>query len=85
MGIEVLATELKYFEQRRSELVQTNGGQIALIKGQELFGMFSNNVDAYREGIARFGSKPFLLKYVSAVDAVQNAPALALGLMHANL
>lgn len=86
MGIEVLKKELEFFQKEREILLKDHAGKLALIKDQKVVGVFDSFGEAYSKGLELFGVAPFLIKQVVAQDErMQQAPALALGLLHAHL
>lgn len=85
MGLEVIRNELNFFERVKDELLKTQRGKFALIKGEELVGTFTTAAEAYREGIRRFGKEPFLIKPVVEIEEEQRVPAMSAHLIHANL
>lgn len=80
-----LETELQYFQRVKQELLKTHAGKFALIKGEELVGVFDTPANAYDEGVKRFGREPFMIKRISETEEVYRNQALALGLMNARL
>lgn len=78
-----LEIELKFFEQHRKEWLEHHAGKYALVKGEELRGVYDTQEAAYAEGVATFGIEPFLIKQVLPEDEVHHLPAYHLGLMHA--
>ncbi len=80
----VLAQELEYFEQNREEFLKHYDGQFALVKGSELHGTFTKEVEAFEAGVELFGTAPFLIKQVLESDTLAQVPALTLGLISAH-
>lgn len=78
-----LAEELRFFETNRAEWLKTYRGKWVLIKGSELIGTFDNYEAAYQEGVAKYGTQPFLVKQVLEDDVVDQMPAVVLGLIRA--
>mgnify|MGYP000617676323 CR=1 FL=1 len=62
--MKALDTELKTFNSCRPLLASKCHGDFALIKDNELIGLFSKQYDAIAEGYRRFGNVPFLVKEV---------------------
>ena len=85
MSVDVLKKELQHFEKVKADLLKTNQGQFALIKGEELLGTFSTMEEAYKQGMDRFGVEPFLIKQIVEIEEKQKIPALTSYLIHANL
>ena len=63
-----LAKELEVFENHREELVAKADGTYVLIRGDELGGVFDDEMEAIHHGWQRYGAVPFLVKRVAAVD-----------------
>lgn len=82
MGLEV---EYKFFKSKRREWLELYRDKYVLVKGEELFDVFSSLNDAYRDGIRRFGNQPFLVKKVTGEETKEKIPVLTLGLIHAHL
>lgn len=80
-----LAEELRYYQEKRSDLLQHYKGKFVVIKGTELFGPLDTAEAAYEKGLEEFGNVPFLIKRVEESEAPVRLPALTLGLMHAEL
>jgi len=76
---ESLKEELDFFETLREELLKTNTGQYALVKGKEFFGAFTTEEEAYNEGVSKFGTEQFLVKQVTAEDVIYKISALHVG------
>ncbi len=85
MSVDAIKKELQYFEKIKADLLKTNKGQFALIKGEELLGTFSTMEEAYKQGVDRFGVEPFLIKQIVEIEEKQKIPALTSYLIHANL
>ena len=79
-----LETESEFFEQHRAEWLGGYEGKFALIRGQELAGVFDTPEAAYEAGIEKWGNVPFLVKQILPEDRVEQAPALVYGLLHAH-
>jgi hypothetical protein len=58
-----LKEEIEHFNSMLSEWLQHYEGQYALVKDHKLFGTFTPEVEAYKEGIKLFGNKPFLIPH----------------------
>ncbi|HUP61674.1 MAG TPA: hypothetical protein VNA69_14785 [Thermoanaerobaculia bacterium] len=65
-----LETELRYFDEHRSELLREAAGKFALVKGEKLIGVFDSETAAIRHGYETLGNVPFLVKQVAEVDTV---------------
>jgi len=51
IDIEAIRKEWSYFEKIKGEMLKTQKGKFALIKGEELVGTFTTTEEAYREGV----------------------------------
>lgn len=80
-----LENELKFFESKRAEWLEKYKNKFVLIKGEELIDVFDTMGDAYNAGVKKYGTQPFLIKRVSEEEQVETSPALALGIINANL
>ena len=65
---DILESELKAFEQHKSELIGSSKGKFALVKGNTVVGVFDAEMDAIRQGYERFGNVPFLVKQIVEVE-----------------
>lgn len=79
-----LEQELQFFKSKRDEWVKMYVGKFALVKGQELIGVFDTPDAALSEGVKRFQAEPFLIRQINANEPEIYIPALALGLIHAH-
>ena len=76
-----LETEVRHFETVREELVRTHDGQFALVKDDQLEGVFTTFVEAYEAGVRRHGTKPFMVRQIAAEDTAVLLPALNAGVI----
>ena len=61
----MLEKELKYFRQIKDELrAKHSDGGFAVIKDEQLLGVWQNRNDALKEGIEEYGDNPFLVKNI---------------------
>ena len=74
-----LESELRYFNERRSELLQEAPGKFALVKGETLVGVFGSETEAIRHGYRTLGNVPFLVKKVTEVDIPLNFTSFHIG------
>jgi hypothetical protein len=81
----MLEQELTFYEEHRRELCALHAGQFALVKGEELIGVFSTMQEAYRQAIERFGNIPVLIRQILPADPPHGIPAFTQGLLHARL
>ena len=78
-GAAELESELQYFEAHRAELVESARGKYALIKGDQLGGIYVDRNEAIRAGYEQFGNEPFLVKEILEVDIPLNFTSFNLG------
>ncbi len=71
--------ELDYFERERMQLLSRAKGKFAVIKGEELIGVFDTEMDAVRAGYRRLGNEAFLIKHIVEADIPLNFTAFNLG------
>ena len=84
MADSQLETELAYFEAHRSEWLQHHEGKFALIRGENLAGVFDSWENAYESGVRKWGNVAFLVKQILPRDPVETVPALTYGLINAH-
>ncbi len=84
MKTDLLINEYKYYQSVKSKLMEESEGKFALIKGQELFGLFDTDMDAYQVGVSKFGNAPFLIIRVANEEENYWIPTLELGLLNAD-
>lgn len=79
--------EQAYFEAHRAELLQHHSGKYALIKDDQLAGVFDTEQAAYEAGVHQFGLESFFIKLVvdDQGNQVSYFPALQSGLINAHL
>jgi len=65
-----LERELETYRAKLSELT-ANEGKFVLICGDQVVDIFQTYEDAIKEGYAKFGLTPFLVKQIQAVERVQ--------------
>jgi hypothetical protein len=80
----VLEQERDFYDAHLQEWLGSSAGRTALIKGQELIGMFDTIEDAIREGGRRYGLQSFLVRRVENRQEPVNIPALMFGLLSAD-
>lgn len=81
--VMVLRDEIDFFNSHLEEWLQHYEGKFALVKNQQLIGTFTQDTEAYKEGVSRFGNAPFLIKRISRMEKIEKLPALALGIIRA--
>ena len=59
-------------------------GQFALIKGDQLVGVFSTEDEAFNVGVAKLGNVPFLIQSIQVNEEFIQQPALAVGIISAH-
>lgn len=68
-----LKKELSKFREVQTELLADNpNGGYAVIKGNELMGVWKDRSDAIRIGVEKFGNTTFLVKNIRDEDRVVN-------------
>jgi len=81
---ETLRKERQYFLTIKADLLKQSAGKFALIKDQELVGVFDTDADAYKVGLGKFGNVPFLIVRIQEAEERSWIPILQLGLLRAN-
>lgn len=84
MSTNLLSDEYKYYQTIKLKLLEESEGKYALIKGQELLGLFDTDMDAYQVGVSKFGKAPFLIIKVANEEESYWIPTLELGLLNAD-
>ena len=80
----MLDAERKVFGERLPELLGKCPGKFAVIKGEEIIGIFDTLEEALAEGARRFGGESFLARRVETSPPEVSVPALTFGLLSAN-
>jgi hypothetical protein len=80
----MLEKERKFFDDNRAKWLQECPEKFALVKDEELIGMFDNQKDALIEGARRFGNQSFLVREVAESEDLIYIPALTLGILRAD-
>lgn len=78
---QALLEELHFFEKNKKDYLKHYEGQFVLIKGKEFIGSYTNEEEAYKVGVEKFGNVPFLIKQVVKDEPINAIPALMLGLV----
>lgn len=78
-------TELAYYTEHKAELLQHHENQFVLIRENEFGGAYSNDAEAYKAGLQKFGNVSFLIKRVTEEEEVVRFPALTLGALNAHI
>jgi hypothetical protein len=79
-----LAVELAYFQSQKSEWLKHHENQFALVKDQQLLGVFSTQREAVEAGLTRLGNVPFLVMQILQSEPLATNPSLLLGLLYAH-
>ncbi len=79
-----LQREYSYYLSVKSDLLKQSLGKFALIKEQNLAGVFDTDADAYKFGLEKFGNVPFLIIRIQEAEEKTWTPILQLGLINAN-
>ena len=77
--------ELEYYKANKEELLKHHENQYALIKGDRFLGAYTTEQEAYEAGIKELGNVPFLIKRVTKEEEVVRFPALAVGVINADI
>lgn len=85
MATDELKTELEFFEAQKGELLLHFEHKFVLVKNQALHGSFDSFKAAYERGLDLFGNVPMLIKRVERDETPLAFPALALGVLRANI
>ncbi len=80
----MLEEERAFYDEYLSEWLSRYPATFVLVRGRELVGVFPAHEAALAEGACRFGLTPFLVRQVLEHQVEAQAPALTLGLLHAN-
>ncbi len=68
-NVMALETELDTYKAKLPELL-ADEGKFVLIQGPDVVDTFATYEDAVKEGYARFGLKPFLVKQIRSIDQI---------------
>ena len=67
----ILATETELFRDHRDEWVRDHAGTYVAIQGNQVAGFFDSYAEAFKAGLARFGSRQnFLIEQVWRTEPV---------------
>ena len=80
----MLERERIFYLQIKYELLERHQGQFALIHHEELIGTYNTELEAYKEGVSRFGAGPFLIQQLQEQEPEDKYPSLVLGLINAD-
>lgn len=65
---EILATELRTYDQHRDELLGKAEGKYVLVYGDDVVDVFDSQMDAINHGYRQFGNVAFLVKQIVRVE-----------------
>ena len=82
---EMFEEELKYYKANKEELLKHYENQYVVIKDNELVGAYTTEQEAYEAALGKFGNAPFLIKRVMKEEEVVRFPALAIGVVNADI
>lgn len=74
-----LESELRTFNEHRSELLASDAGRFALVKGDTVIGVFDSETEAIRHGYQTLGNVPFLVKQITEADIPLSFTSFNLG------
>jgi hypothetical protein len=80
-----LETERKYLASHKDELLRQYGGKVLVIHGEEVTGAFDTMEEALEGAVTQHGLSDVLIRRPSEPELEATAPALALGILNANL
>lgn len=68
---DLLTMETRVFQARREEWLREHAGTFVAIQGEDVAGFFDSYAEAFKAGLARFGSKQnFLIEQVWRTEPV---------------
>lgn len=79
-----LETERKYLDLHKDELLKQYGGKILVISGEQVTGAYDTIEEALQGAASQHGLKNVLIRRPSEAQIEFTAPALSLGILHAN-
>ena len=82
-GGTVLNEEVQYFDELLEDWLKLYPGQVALVKGRELVGVYNTEDEALTEGARRYQLNPFLIRRIVREQPNITVPALTLGILSA--
>ena len=65
-----LEQEVRTWLAHRDALVRQSPGKFVVIKGEQIFGIFDDQADAYAQAYRQFGNVPFLLRPIQREEEV---------------
>lgn len=79
-----LKKELDFFIRKKNRFLELYPGQFVLIKRDKLIGTYTTEQEAFKAGVEKFGSQPFLIKQVIKQEPIATHPSLLVGLINAS-
>ena len=74
VALAAIAEEIAAYRNHLPQLLREQAGRFVLIKGADILGTFSDRSAALREGYARFGVVPFLVRQIADPEPVVYLP-----------
>ena len=82
----MLQIETDFYETQLEDLLSKYEGKFALVKGEEIIGIFDSEGEAYTGGLSKVGNQPFLIRRISNLEEqTVTLPAFVLGLIDASV
>jgi hypothetical protein len=81
----MLETELNYLQTHKEQLAKLYPGRYLVIKGEEVSGAYETREAALTGAVEKHGLTNVLIRRAEDTDEIVSIPALAFGLIHANL
>ncbi len=70
MTLNQISKEVRIFENNRSSLVKEAKGKYVLVYKEDIIDIYDTEEVAVREGYAKFGNVPFLVKEILEEDRI---------------
>jgi len=80
----MLEKDLEFFNRSLPEWLKQYPGKVALVKDENLVGVFDTDEQALTEGARLFQRQPFLVRRIQPENPAVQVPALMLGILRAN-
>jgi hypothetical protein len=77
-----LDEEVRTFKTRKAGLLTQHHGEVALVKGAEVIGIFPDEELAYKERLKRLGNVPFLIQHIIEDSSIEAMPPVTTGLLY---
>lgn len=81
----MLETELKYLRENKEDLSRRYPGRFLVIKGEEVSGAYETQDAALTAAVETYGLTNVLVRRPEDAEVEVNIPALAFGLLYADL